>query len=425
MPRRIVISSFGSFGDVFPYIGLAIGLRERGYQPVMALPEYYRFAVEREHLEFHPVRPDIDPSDRETVRRIMDAMRGTEFIVKELILRSLRDTFEDLGRIAEGADLIITHPVTFAGPIVAASQSLPWISTVLAPMSFFSPHDLPVFPPAPWLKRFERVPGLARALVWSAKRATSSWSEPVYRLRRELGVPAGGDPIYEGQHSPILVLALFSGVLAEPLPDWPPNVRVTGAIPYNGPDAARPLPADLEEFLAAGPPPVVFTLGTSAVGAAGNFYGESIEAVRRLATRAVLLIGSHPENRPSAPIQDGVKLVEFAPHAALFPRASAIVHQGGAGTLHQALRSGRPTLVVPYSHDQPDNAHRVERLGVSRTLAPRRYVAERVERELRTILEESGYSARAEEVGRRVRAENAVAEACNAIEEVIGPAGSP
>jgi UDP:flavonoid glycosyltransferase YjiC (YdhE family) len=286
-------------------------------------------------------------------------------------------------------------------------------------MSFFSVHDLPVFPPAPWVKRLERVPGVAAALVGMARRVIGGWGEAVYELRGELGLPRGGDPIFEGQHSPRLVLALFSRVLAEPRPDWPASVRITGAIPYNGPDARRPLSPELEAFLAAGPPPVVFTLGSSAVGAPGDFYRESVAAVRRLGVRAVLLVGPHAENRALGTLPAGVRLEDFAPHAALFPRASAVVHQGGAGTLHQALRAGRPTLVVPFAHDQPDNAHRVERLGVSRTLRPARYRAGRVEKELKWLLEDPGYAGRAGMVAERVRGEDGVGAACDAIEEVL------
>lgn len=417
--RRIVISSFGSFGDVYPYIGLALGLRERGHAPVLAMPAWYRETVEREGLEFHAVRPDVDPSDRETVGRIMDAAGGTEYIVRELILASLRESFDDLVAAARGADLMITHPVTFAGPIVAQHARLAWVSTVLAPMSFFSRHDLPVFPPIPWARRLERVPGAAGALVALAKRMTRSWGEPVHALRRELGLPPGGNPVFEGQHAPDLVLGLFSRVLGTPQSDWPANVTVTGPITYNGPRGDAPLSARLTDFLNTGDPPVVFTLGSSAVGAAGNFYHESVEAVRRLGVRAVLLVGPHRENRPDGDLPEGVLIEEFAPHAALFPRASVVVHQGGAGTVHQGLLSGRPTLVVPFAHDQPDNAWRVERLGVSRTIRPKRYTARAVERTLAILLGEPAFAARAAEVARKVSAEDGVARACDAIERLI------
>lgn len=419
MGKRVVITSFGSFGDLFPYVGLALGLKGRGHEPVVAMPAHYRATVEREGLEFRAVRPDIDPSDRETVRRVMDATRGTEYIIG-LILDSLRESYDDLHDAVRGADLLVTHPITFAGPLVAAETGVRWVSTVLAPMSFFSPHDLPVFAPMPWAKQLERIPGVAQGLVKMARTISRRWTAPVYELREELGLDRGGDPIYEGQHSPRMVLALFSRVLARPQPDWPANVRITGAIPYNGRAVDEPLSPELEAFLAAGEPPVVFTLGTSAVGAAGDFYDESVEAVRRLGVRAVLLVGNHPENRPGGPLPGGVLLEPYAAHAALFPRASVIVHQGGAGTMHQALRSGRPTLVVPFAHDQPDNAHRVERLGVSRTLPPNRYSARRVERELRALLDSERYRERARRVGQVVASEDGVGAACDAIEEVLG-----
>jgi rhamnosyltransferase subunit B len=422
---RILITTLGSYGDVNPYVGLALALRGRGHTPVIATSPFYRGYVEAAGIEFHPMRPDLDPHDRALVRRIMDPGKGSEFIVRDLILGALRESYDDLVAAARGADAILTHPVTFAGPVVAEKVGLPWISTVLAPMSFFSAHDLPVFPPAPWAKRLERVPGAARALVRMARAASRGWGEPVYALRRELGLSRGGDPVFEGQHSPRGVLALFSRLLARPQPDWPPNVRVTGAIPWDGAGARPALSAALAAFLDDGPPPLVFTLGSSAVGAAGGFYQESAQAARRLGMRAVLLAGAHPENRPRGPLPPGVIVEEFAAHSALFPRASAIVHQGGAGTLHQALRSGRPTLVVPFAHDQPDNAWRVRRLGVSRTLRPGRYRASRAARELRTLLDDPAYAARAARVGEQVRAEGGADAACDAVQALLSAASAP
>ena len=135
----------------------------------------------------------------------------------------------------------------------------------------------------------------ARDLSARAPPTLRRWVEPVAQLRAELGLPPGGHPMLEGQYSPHGTLALFSRVLAEPQPDWPPNVRVTGSVFYN---EAEPLEPRLEEFLAAGEPPVVFTLGTSAVGAAGRFYHESAAAAAKLGVRAVLLTGGFAQNQP-------------------------------------------------------------------------------------------------------------------------------
>jgi len=204
-------------------------------------------------------------------------------------------------------------------------------------------------------------------------------------------------------------------VLGEPQPDWPPHVRTTGFVFYNGPDPA--LSPELEEFLVAGPPPVVFTLGTSAVGAAGRFYHESAAAAARLGVRAVLLIGSFEQNRPDGELSRDVLVVERAPHQLLFPRASAIVMHGGIGTTGQALRSGRPVLVVPHGHDQFDNAHRITKLGVARTLHPKRYRAPRVARELARLLTDD-YRARAESVAAVVRSEGGAEAAAEELERI-------
>ncbi len=419
MKRRIVIASIGSFGDVYPYIGLAKGLAERGHEPVLAMPGFYRDTVEREGLEFRPTRPEVDPTDRELIRKIMNARTGSQYLVQWLFGASLRDSYDDLLGAARGADLIISHPITYAAPVVADHLRMKWVSTVLAPLSFFSAHDFPVLPPAPWLKAIERIPGAPEFFVKQAKAMTRKWTRPLDTLRRELGLESRGNPIFEGQHSPHLVLALFSRVLAEPQPDWPANTLVTGAIPYNGHDStARELSPVLETFLAAGDAPIVFTLGSSAVGAAGRFYDESAESLRRMGRRGVLLIGHHEVNRPKGALPDHVHVEAFAPHAALFPRAAAIVHQGGAGTMHQALSAGVPTLVVPHGHDQPDNAHRVQKLGVSRTLTPQRYKAPRVVRELETLLNHPEYREHAAAVATIVRAERAVQVACDAIERI-------
>jgi rhamnosyltransferase subunit B len=288
------------------------------------------------------------------------------------------------------------------------------VSTVLAPMSLFSVHDLPVFPAMPWLARlYRRRPGVSRVLLRLGKWMTHPWTKPVRQLRAKLGLPAGGDPLYEGQFSPGLTLALFSRMLATPQPDWPPHTQATGFVFH---DEHNCLPPEVVQFLNAGSAPLVFTLGSAVVHTAGSFYQESVEAVRRLGCRAVLLVGTDPQNRPPELLPEGVLAVPYAPYGDLFPRAQAIIHHGGIGTTAQALRAGRPMLVVPHAYDQPDNAWRVAQLGVARTLFPKHYVATRLATDLRALLEEPQYARRAAEVGKRIQAEAGSQRACDAIE---------
>ena len=416
MPKRIVIACWGSHGDLFPYLGLALALKRHGHHPVIATNAGYRAEVEREGIEHAEAGPPIDPSApdaKELYERVMDPRRGSEVIVRELLMPKLGESFEQLSRAAAGADLLLSHPITYAAPIVAELRKLPWLSTVLAPMLFFSTRDPPVLPALPRINDFPLIgEWLVRRLLPLARRATRDWAEPVHRLRESLGLPRGGDPIFEGQFSPFGTLALYSRVLAEPQPDWPPHVTTTGAVFYNGPE---PLSSELEAFLAAGEPPVVFTLGTSAVGAAGGFYRESAAAAAKLGVRAVLLTGGFARNRPDG-LPPSMLAVGRAPHQLLFPRASAVVHQCGAGTTAQALRAGRPTLLVPHGHDQFDNARRVRKLGVARTLLPKDYRAEGVARELDALLDEPRYRERAAAVSIVVREERGAESAVAAIE---------
>jgi len=416
MSKRIVINCWGSYGDVFPYVGLAVALKARGHTPVVATAEIYRQTVEQAGVEYAHVGPDLDPTDDTLYERVMHPIKGGEVIVRELLMPKLPEQYEELRRATTGADLLVVHPITYAGPVLAEREGLPWVSTVLAPMLFFSAADLPVFPQSPALVHARKL-GLwaARWMVRIARSATSTWVEPVQRLRADLGLPRGGHPMFEGMFSPRLTLALFSRVLGSPQPDWPPNVATTGFVFYNGPDALDPT---LEAFLAAGPPPVVFTLGTSAVGAAGRFYHESAAAAAQLGVRAVLLTGGFAQNVPDGPLSSGVLLVDRAPHQLLFPRSTAVVHQGGVGTTGQALRAGQPTIVVPHGHDQPDNAERVRKLGVSRTLYPQRYAAARIARELEQVLR-GGYRERAAGVAATVRQEGGADAAAAAIQTLL------
>jgi UDP:flavonoid glycosyltransferase YjiC (YdhE family) len=134
--------------------------------------------------------------------------------------------------------------------------------------------------------------------------------------------------------------------------------------------------------------------------------------------RAVLLTGQLPENRPAV-ASGNVFVTPWAPHSELFPRAAAIVHQGGAGTLHTALASGRPMLVVPFAHDQPDNAERVFRLGVGRVVYPQQYTEKRVRANLEALLGDPETAARAAAIQAIVQSEDGGPRAAGELSRLI------
>jgi rhamnosyltransferase subunit B len=423
---RIVLTTFGSLGDLHPYLALALSLQDRGHDAVIATSESYRQKVEALGIGFRAVRPDHPDrqADPDLMRRLMDRRRGPEVVLRKWIMPALRETYDDLLAAVEGADLLLSHPITYATRLVAERKGIPWASSMLAPLGFISAYDPPVLPSAALFGKLRFLgPAFYRPLFGLVKRTIRSWSEPWRRLRAEIGLPPSAeDPIFEGQHSPALVLALFSKLLADKQPDWPSQTVITG-FPFYEEEGGAGLATELARFLDAGPPPIVFTLGSSAVMTAGRFYEHSAAAAQRLGRRAVLLIGKDPRNR-LALLPDGVAAFEYAPFAELFPRAAAVVHQGGVGTTGQAMRSGRPMLVMPYAHDQPDNAERVRRLGIARTISRDGYTPARAAAELRQLLENPAYAERAAEIGRRVHSEDGVCAACDAIERVLSTVAS-
>jgi rhamnosyltransferase subunit B len=423
--KRIILSTFGSFGDIHPYVAIALELKTRGHQPVIATSEIYREKMETAGLEFFPVRPDMPAVDQldeiaKVVGEVMDPKRGAE-AVGNMIIPYLRDIYADLDAATDGADLLLTHPLPFAGTLVAQKKQLPWISSVLAPASFLSVYD-PIVPPQwPWLYHLMRLtPWVGRGVMALAKIKLEKMTQPVYDLRIELGLPRGEQPLFKGQHSPTKVLALFSKVMAEPQPDWPPHTVTTGFPFYDRRDyfGETEVAKELLEFLDAGPAPIIFTLGSSAIWVARNFYLDSIAAAKALGRRALLLIGG-PRNLPSHPLPEGIAAFEYAPYSQVLPRACAIVHQGGVGTTGQGLRSGKPALVVPHAHDQFDNGNRVARIGCGRVLARPRYNAETATSELRMLLDDPSYGEAAMRVSEIVRAEKGAVVAADEIESVL------
>ncbi len=419
---RIVLNTIGSYGDVLPYLAVAEGLLARGHQVVVAAPGMYRALAERAGAEFAAIRPEIDYDDVEMFRRAMDPKGGAEYCVRELFVPPLRESYADLEAACEGADFLTSHIFTYAAPILGAVKGTPWMSTVLAPLSFCSAYEPAALAPIPWFARLRPLgPGVVGFLFSMMKRISRSWSAPIREFRRELGLPADADPLWEGQHSPHGVLALFSSSFGEAQPDWPARTTLCGFPFYDRDfggeedDSGR-----LRAFLDAGEPPLVFSLGSSAVQLAGDFYAAAAAAAERLGRRAVLVTGS--ANAPAL-ASDDVLMVRSTSVAPLFAAASVVIHAGGVGTTGQAMRAGCPQLVVPFAADHFDNALRVEQRGVGRSLRRNRVGPKRLASELDAILSDERIRATAQATGRIVSAEDGAETASDAIERALARGG--
>ena len=416
--KRIVINTFGSFGDIHPYMSLAMELEARGHEAVIATMEYYRQKIGEAGLRFAAVRPNIpqpQEQDQKLIEKIMNPKTGPKFLTEEIVFPAVAESYSDLLEATKGADLLITHPAAPAGPLVGRKTGIPWISTVLAPLSFFSAYDPPVPPMMQWTNKL-RVFGPRVMRVFLDAMMRQYKARAVTAFRDSIGVEDYGNPMFEGQHSPTCVLALFSKVFAQPQPDWPPQTHTTGFCFYDGRHEVQ-ISDELQSFLDAGPPPIVFTLGSSAVWVAQDFFAQSIEAARRLGQRAVLLIGDERNRLDNLP--EDILAVAYAPYQTLLPRASVVVHHGGVGTTSQGLLAGVPTLIVPFAFDQSDNADHARRIGTSRTLYRQNYLAPRVARELKQLLEDESYRRNAQNVSLQLQQEDGPAAAADVIENQL------
>jgi UDP:flavonoid glycosyltransferase YjiC (YdhE family) len=412
--RSIVLATTGSLGDLHPYLAIGLGLRSRGHRVAVATCNYYRSRVESLGLDFRPVAPHLSPEDPNLLALVTDERKGSENIFGRLLMPWMKDSLVDTGRALEGADFVLSHPITLAVPIVAEQRKMPWASAVLAPLSFFSEYEhleFSGYPLITWLSR--TFPFLIPLLRKEGRRQSLAWVNPLLALRVEAGLPPGKHPLFEGQHSPKVVLALFSKLLGSPQPDWPPQTQITGFCFHDRKEGSESLSPELERFLDSGPAPLVVTLGSTAVLTAGEFYAESLAAARSLGRRAVLLAGTNGV-RDLGP---DVHVADYAPYSLIFPRAEAVICSGGVGTLSQVLRAGTPALVVPFANDQPDNAARLFRLGVSRTLPRKRYARKSAAKSLGDLLADRTARPQAKEHAKVIAGENGVESACDVIEK--------
>lgn len=412
--KHIVIATIGSLGDLHPCLALGRELLDRGYRITISTTPYYRGKVEGLGLSFRSMRPDWDPTDAKLIRSCEDLQRGLEVLYREMLLPELKHTYLDLVSVAEEADLLIAGEVVYAAPLVAEKLSLPWVSLILSPFSFFSCIDPSVTVNLPALFKLRKAgPTVYKAALNLGKLLTRHWSNPVRRLRQQEGLRRKCDPVFVDKFAPELVLALFSQWFAPKQRDWPPQTLQPGFVYFETPPTVDGL-ATLRKFLSLGTAPLVFTRGSTAVHNPRDFYEVSAKIARRLRLRA-LLIGTKTWEEES----NDVLALPYIPYSHVFPHASVIVHQGGSGTTGEALRAGRPMLVVPYGWDQPDNAYRIERLGVGLHVPRSRYTVETVAATIQLLLDNRRFSVRSAELGSRISGENAIGLACDAIESLL------
>jgi rhamnosyltransferase subunit B len=406
---RVLLVSVGVAGDVLPFVAVGKALRARGHDVTVLGNAFFRDVVEREGLAFCAVC-----SVEEHLQR---ARQRSTWTRRRALTEGGRNLLADMPAVYDaiaahhvpGETVVAAAGMMFGARIAQEKFGLPLATIHLSPICFRSAHD-PVLWPS-WAPLFAR-----RAAFSLINRVIDrTFGARINAFRARLGLAPAARILSEWWNSPQLVLGLFPDWLSALQPDWPANTVLTGFPLY---DALRPFTAqrELDRFLAAGEPPLVFS-HSSAVRDARQFFTDSIRVTRALGCRAVLLT-PHAEQVP-LPLPDGVRLFPFVPHSVLLPRAAAVVHHGGIGTAFQALAAGIPQLIVPVFLDQPDNAHRLTRLGVAQTIRPSAYQVREVIRALDYLLTGAEVRERCRAFAARCRIGDPAENVCAALERLF------
>ncbi len=418
--RRILITAVGSEGDLRPLLAIGGVLRQRGHHVRLASHALHADLTAEAGLDFIDASGIDLPEDRgKFARRAFRRLSGPRFVIHDFAAADVAASHARLtAACADDVDLVLTSTLAFAGQILAQQRGWRWVSVVLAPAGLWSDYQPPEIG-WPWLDRFVAAsPERAAHLRGVFERVSRRWTAPVRRFRLAQGLPPeppAGNPMLRGQHAPACSLALFPDWFGAPQPDWPAQMQQTDFCFYRAQETA--LAPHVNEFLDAGAPPLVFSLGSAAVHAGERFLHESLSAACQLGARTVLLTGSaEMRERLPTPLPSGVLALDAAPHALLFPRAAAVVHHGGIGTSAEALRAGRPMLVVPHGFDQFDNAARLQRLGVAEVLPATRYRAAGAAHRLQALLDQPRYRRCALDPAQRLREADGAQAAADAVE---------
>lgn len=409
----VVLIGIGSSGDVHPLIGIGLALRERGHDITMLASTHFENQVGNAGLRFIGIGTDDDYHAVTSDPSLMHPLKGTQKVIEYCCIRPLREIYEIVADTYKpGETLVISGALGFGARIAHEKLGVPLVTTILQPMMFRSVHETARYD---WFPFSARMPRFAKHAVFRAADlyADRLAGPATNSFRKELGLPPVKRIFHDWWMSPQLVIGLFPEWYGPLQPDWPPNTVLTGFPMYDESDTAV-IPAEARDFLDNGDPPLVFTPGT-AMRFGRKFFEASVEACRLLGRRGVLL-SKFREQIPER-LPPGVAHFDYLPLGGVLPRAAAMIHHGGMGTLAQALRAGIPHLVMPMAIDQPDNARRLAALGVADYLKPKAYRAKTVAEKLDKLLNSPDVAENCRRIARRFEDVHPRSDTCRVIED--------
>lgn len=410
---KVLISTFGTHGDVQPYLALGQGLRAAGHTAAVCTSASYRPLIEGLGLQYAPISNTM----LDLTRALLDGSEPMLAVTRRMG-PAMRAMLEEEWRAAQAfaPDLLVYHPKMLGSYHIAEKLGIPLALAI--PMPLYTPTR--AFP-TPFLAGL-RLGGRAnRASFQLMALSGGMYSGMTNRFRvATLGLPPlrrFADQLVTRAGAPIPVLYPYSRHLLPPPADFPPHVHVTGTW-FLEPTAPWEPPAALAAFLAAGPTPVYVGFGSTG-GRGGQRRAQIVlDALAQAGQRGVLARGwggLKPDRLP-----DTVYLLDEAPHDWLFPRMAAVVHHGGSGTTAAGLRAGKPTVICPAFGDQPFWGRAVAERGLGPAPLPQQTLsAARLAAAIRVAVGDQAMGERAAVIGERIRAEDGVGSAVAILERAL------
>ncbi|MDY6940863.1 MAG: glycosyltransferase [Cyanobacteriota bacterium] len=365
----VTMLTAGSRGDTQPYIALGLALQAvGGYTVRIAAAENFESFVKGFGLEFYPLPGDIsklieDPRVQKAMKADTPLKIIMSFLKSDASLQSYAlERQQNYYDACQGSDAIVYHPGAAVGYFIARALKIPSIFATPFPMTPTRNYPALIFYDAVRLGKtanllthliFERI-------MWETSRgpAKQFWTQKFGDISLNFANPFRKQ---RTQNAPTLV-SCSNYVFPQPS-DWPEHVHNTGYWFLDEADDWQP-PTELEDFLQQGSPPIYIGFGSLIdPGKAKQTTELTINALERSGQRGVLAMGWGGIVKPDT-VPDNIFILESAPHAWLFPRMSAVVHHGGAGTTAAGLRAGVPSIIIPHANDQFAWGRRVWELGV-------------------------------------------------------------
>ncbi len=411
---RVLITTTGSSGDINPFVAVGLALRDRGHEVLILANPHAEAKVLEAGLSFRPFGRDIGISEIASNPGMMDAKRGPRTVWRDFVLPDIPAMIETAGMTLDEfrPDVALSHHIFFGTQWLCAARGIPCVQVALSPIVWFSRYDSSV------LQHWEpdTIPVWYASVRRRASRVIMRWAidGSINRIRRRFRLGSLRGAFVESTTGGAAVLGLWSKHFRAPEPDDPTNAHTCGFCWFDRQRDQETDTGKLQAFLDAGDPPIVFCLGSTAVHVANDFYHHAAEACHLLKRRGLLLTGKRDNHH--LPLTNGVCAMAYAPLSIAAARGCVTIHHGGAGTTAHAMRAGKPTVIVPFAHDQFDNAARAKRLGVSATLSRDSVSAVALAQTIRPMIEDDGYASRATTLGEKLTNENGAQVAADHLE---------